>query len=281
MISHKFILKLNRLIYLLSNYTKIVNPQKDNVLLDRINSVQINDENESWYDLYNEICIDFNKYQTSDFCNFPSIKVTMFFNDLKVALNEIGLIKKYNFFKNTDKIIKENNIGNPKKYNQLDRSSANLIHHFYHINFFIKIFGHLKSNNIIEFGSGYGSMCRIVSRCYKLDNYYLIDNPVFLHLSKYFLENVEKEDNTKINFKFYEKFEKVNSYCFISTWALSETNKKTRNEFEYLIKDSNEFIIAFYKKWGNDIDNVEYFNNLQVELSNHKSVINLWSGTII
>lgn len=258
---------------MLSNFTEIVNPQKDFHLIDQINSVKINDDNEAWHDLYREINKDFNKYETSNFCNFPSIKVTMFFNDIKIAINELQTIKKLNFFDNFDELIEENNIGNPKTYSQLDGSSPNLIHHFYHINFFINIFGHVKSKNIIEFGSGYGSMCRIFSRCYEIENYFLIDNPLFLYLSKYFLNNVEKENDTKINFKFYKKSSKIEKYCFISTWAFSETNKKTRNEFDHLIINSNEFIIAFYKKWGDEVDNIEYFNNLKNILVNHDSKI--------
>ena len=128
------------------------------------------------------------------------------------------------------------------------------------------------SDNYIEFGSGYGSMCRLITRLHKDSNYYLIDHPILLAISNFFLNQVSKEGKRIINNKNYTDDINISNYFFISTWALSETNLNTREKFKYLISNSDKFLIAMYKRWEN-FDNLDYFKIIQKELVNHKSKI--------
>ena len=98
-----------------------------------------------------------------NFLNWKVIQNTMFY---KPDIKELKYIKKHKNFDILKKAITESKIGNLKPFYALKCSSGNLIHHAYSL---LQCFDNIEDINdysrIIEFGGGYGSMCRL---CYNL-----------------------------------------------------------------------------------------------------------------
>lgn len=90
----------------------------------------------------------------------------------------------------------------------------------------VKLFGELKNSNIIEIGSNYGGLCRVLTMADENIQYTLVDHDNMNRFSKYFLEShdnkiwLEPKDLDNIT---DQKFD-----LFISNICLSETPKQFR-----------------------------------------------------
>ena len=158
-------------------------------------------------------------------------------------------------------LLRENCVGYPTitsfKYN----SSHNLIHHLYHLVKFQSETGcDIDSlSTVVEFGGGYGSMCRLIKRLNFTSTYVIIDLPIFSFIQLYYLKNVygagevniilsdkDKIMPNKINLipideSLLDKIKTIEPDLFIATWSLSEANKYTQ---EYIY--ANDFFNSMY-----------------------------------
>ena len=166
------------------------------------------------------------------------------------------------------KLLQENFVGYPTitsfKYN----SSHNLIHHLYHLMKFQSETGCDidKLSTVVEFGGGYGSMCRLIKRLNFNCTYVIIDLPVFSFIQLYYLRSIYGEDqvnillsdkeeikSSKINLipideSLLEKIKIIEPDLFIATWSLSEANAYTQ-QFIYNTNFFNsKHILAAYQK---------------------------------
>lgn len=188
-----------------------------------------------------------------DFLNWDIIQKTMFFEAPIGVYNEIK--------KNQEllKAIKESEIGNPRRYYADRSTSGNLIIHSVHLSKILDRINFKKIDNIIEFGGGYGSMCRLFRNLGFKSKYIIYDLPEFLSLQKFFLMEV----NPKYlkNTEFIEDFRKLprkEKTLLVATWSLSEVDLELREKFLLNI-DFDWCIIGFQKEFS-DIDNNTYFN---------------------
>jgi hypothetical protein len=175
------------------------------------------------------------------------------------------------------KAVVETHTGHPLPYYQYPKSSANLIHHAYHLAIFEQKTGINLSDVdfILEFGGGYGSMCRLA---YNLDfsgKYIIYDIPAFNALQKFFLksigikvlafENFTQQtrgvfcisDNQHLE-QILSKDSVYKKTLFIGTWSISETPYKIRDLILPLISDFHAFLIAYQERF-HETDNTEFF----------------------
>lgn len=193
----------------------------------------------------------------SDFINWRVVQQTMFFEAPKVEYSKV---------KNNHELfsaISESKIGCPKPYYLNRKTSGNLIHHAYSLSFFLDSIGGLNLDSVIEFGGGYGSMCRLIRNLGFDKSYIIYDLPEFLSLQEFYLRNVNPKylDNTLMTDKMNDL--KGGEEClFIATWSISEAPIKLRDELFSSIK-FGYCLIAFQSSFDN-IDNYKYFKSLEI-----------------
>jgi hypothetical protein len=219
-----------------------------------------------WYNFLNRLnqskLFDLN-YE--DFLNWQVIRDTMFVCDSNFHSVELEYLKKTNDWKRWESAIQESPIGNPKRSKLYPASSENLVHHAYHLSFFenstkIKI---NEFDTVLEFGGGYGSMCRLFRNLNYDKDYYIYDIPEFLDLQKNYLDKLNFNCNY-ISGDDLNKFEFKGKKLFIATWSLSESPKDLINETLEKIKNFDAFLICFHKDYSNG-DNVKYFNDFALK----------------
>lgn len=212
------------------------------------------------------------------------LKHTMFAHLPKSAtMIEKGYLKK-NFDDSFLKmILKEHSTGKPILNDFEFRSSGNSIHHLFHLaKFYTENNQEISTiDHIIEYGGGYGNMARIAKNINQHCTYTIIDIPIFSYIQLVYLRTVLGKDNVVL-FEDTNEIQpgKVNIIplhipllkalatsdytpnIFVSTWALSESNKKTQEMvlgFDYF--KARSLLLAYQKKdekfaYAQDIENL-------------------------
>jgi hypothetical protein len=247
-----------------------------------------------WHKNLNEIKKNLLKKKLKKFLTWNVINNTMFFNDslatdveLKYLTNS-GFIKKYG-----ENAICENSIGSPTYSSYLRKSSSNLVHHAYHLSFFenITMKSILDHETIVEFGGGYGGMCRLIYQMGFKGDYIIYDFKHFNLIQNYYLESINLKLKVKIVKNFFKLKKSKNVYLvsdirfikkllerksnklFLSTWGISESAINIRHAFKNIINSSNSILLAFQKKF-NDINNLQYFKKYLYKKNNFLKKIN-------
>lgn len=220
-----------------------------------------------------------------EFLRFEVIIYTMFHNAKKI---EYDYLKKHNNKKKWLPLIKEIPTGFPEPYEHDIFSSGNLIHSVYNLAKFedeTKIDLN-KFDRIIEFGGGYGCLCRAI-RKYGFDGQYIIcDLPEFSYLQEYYLKSTNELDriiredsnniasNSTILLNDFNKLDKIESNekentLFIATWSFSETPFALRSKILNKLQsfNINGYLIAYQDDF-HDADNIEYFKDFKTS-NNH------------
>jgi hypothetical protein len=232
-----------------------------------------------WHKNLNEIKKNLLKKRLNRFLTWNVINNTMFFNDSLATNIELKYLINSRFIKRYgESAIYENSTGSPTYSAYARRSSSNLIHHAYHLSIFENISKKkiLDHETIVEFGGGYGSMCRLIYQMGFKGNYIIYDFEHFNLIQNYYLNsiNLKLKVKTVNNFLQLKKnmnvclvsdisllkkiLNKNNNSLFLSTWGFSETPICTRDLFKNIINCSNSVLFAFQKQF-NDINNLQYF----------------------
>jgi hypothetical protein len=216
------------------------------------------------------------------FLQWDVVKRTMFINFASYSLTELRSLKSltdWNF--RWRKAIKEAPTGCPLPFVFYPSSSANLIHHAYHLSVFEQITG-VKIHSldcIMEFGGGYGSMCRIIHKLGFRGKYIIFDLPLFSALQKYFLSSIGltiltpeqflSSDSGVLCISDLAELTKViasenpkQESLFIATWSISEAPIKIRESIHPLVSNFKSSLIAYQHKFG-EVDNINYFDSWQ------------------
>lgn len=188
---------------------------------------------------------------------------------------ELKYLQGRSDWKRWKRAILECPTGNPKPYAAFRKSSGTLIHHAYSLSLLMQ---KVKCTidempQIVEFGGGYGSMCRLVYQLGFIGRYVIFDLPELIALQEYFLKSVgiSKKISTGAspgvciavvsNIKeLSRQLENENGNCtFIATWSISETSEKLRSLILDIIGDAQYFLIAYQDNFG-EVNNLEYFS---------------------
>jgi len=209
-----------------------------------------------------------------NFLNWPVIRSSMFHEPDPV---EFKFLKSSDDWIPLKEALKEVSAGNPRPYPGLVSSSGNYIHNAYILKNFLSFcntdIG--KVNNIVEFGGGYGSMCRLAYNLGFTGNYVIYDLPEFSLLQEYFLkswnENIPVCFGPDANIRggiallsnFQDLKKQVESFngppdIFIATWSLSESPVELREKILGLVSGSGYIFIAFKDSFSN-VNNLDYF----------------------
>lgn len=170
----------------------------------------------------------------SSFLENTGIGGLMFQSDISITNEEIKIIDE----KLIDKIT-EHKISNLNFEINDKKLSTNTIHHLYHIKNFLN--NKINENKIVsalEWGGGYGNMCKLSFEIFEdLKTYTIIDLPEFMLIQYIFLSSYFGKDNVRIINNLTEIKEGINlisvnninnvqvakADLFISNWALSES----------------------------------------------------------
>lgn len=185
----------------------------------------------------------------------------------------------------------ESPIGNPTPYIFYPKSSANLIHHAYHVARFEETIGRPidSMDFIFEFGGGYGSMYRLIHNLGFRGKYIIFDLPPFSALQRYYLRSLGfpvcslsdfanmkdaitcTSDQESLKGLLSDGSSLGNS-LMIATWSLSETPISIRDPLMPFLAYFRSYPIAYQHRFG-EVDNVKYFEPWKAL---HKTVD--WSG---
>ncbi len=180
--------------------------------------------------------------------------------------------------------IEESPVGRPTYYDGYSASSGNLIHQAYHLAMFEKTTGmHIQDAGLIlEFGGGYGSMCRTVFNLKFKGQYIIFDLPQFAALQRFYLNlngistsnSTDSFDKGVIIISDLKQLDGIlsdhvgiDNKMFIANWSLSEAPVSMRHAILPLVASFKAFLIAFQGLF-NKVDNLEFFTNWSRELKN-------------
>jgi len=228
-----------------------------------------------------------------NFLNNKVIKRTMFVNTSGLWKNtELDLIKSFFGIEKTKNLLKENNIGRPLLNDRQFVTSGNSIHHLYHFAKFFKETGVQpeKIHNVVEVGGGYGNMARLFKKLNRSVTYTILDLPVFSYIQLVYLRtlfgndgvNLVDKDNKeikqgKINILPLDKEllaelgKSIQCDIFLSTWALSESNKKMQETIRNMTYFKSQYILLAYQKNNSDFSYAEDIKNIA---ANYKIIYN-------
>lgn len=243
----------------------------------------------AWRDYLNRIRDLVLNSNPREFLRWDVITGTMFVGNDRYIIEELNYLKQRSDW-NTRwrEAIAEVTAGNPLPFKKYPESSGNLIHHAYHISQFEEKTGvQVDSVNfVLEFGGGYGSMCRLFGNLGFKGKYVIFDFPHLTALQKYFLrsigiavhkfEHVQSAGHSVVCISDLEKLKMILSTyreeensLFIATWSISETPMSFRDSVLSLVSNFNSYLIAYQDNFG-EVNNMEYFEKYK---SNHQNRI--------
>lgn len=217
--------------------------------------------------------------EPSRFLRWDVVTGSMFVGNRAYIDHELAYLMQRPDWKSVwEGVIQEDPAGDPKPYKRYKRSSGNRIHQAYHLCRFQAEMGLPVSRFplIVEFGGGYGSLCRLVHKLGFRGRYILFDLPEFSALQKYYLGS--------LNMPLVERGapasgkpgilctsdpdligsvtrQQAQSGLFVATWSLSETELAFRKRFMTLpaVDAAGAFLIAYQRDFGG-IDNPRFFD---------------------
>ncbi|MBI2471666.1 MAG: glycosyltransferase [Planctomycetes bacterium] len=221
------------------------------------------------------------------FLNWDIIIKTMFVGNAPCADVEYAYLKNSPDWNHRwQKAIEEIQFGQPVPYTKNPFSSPNLVHHAYHLAQLEEKADVAVQNldTIIEYGGGYGSMCRLAYNLGFRGTYIIIDLPAFSALQRYFLKSIGLpvvatsalfSENKRgilllpnINNLPGLSIAKQNS-AFIGTWSLSETPIKFRESVFPVLSSFNYLLFAYQEVFCEE-NNVQYFSGIKNRMQNYQ-----------
>ncbi|HEU4722494.1 MAG TPA: hypothetical protein VFS59_14135, partial [Gemmatimonadaceae bacterium] len=123
---------------------------------------------------------------------------------------------------------------------------------------------------VIEFGGGFGSLCRLVHQLGFRGRYVIFDLPPFTLLQRYFLRSAgilcDGDDRIVLTSDLAELERHVDALpaaawsMFVACWSLSETPLALRARIRPLVERIGRYAVAYQERYG-EVDNVAYFAN--------------------
>ncbi len=220
-----------------------------------------------------------------EFLSWDVISKTMFLAFSPYAVRELIHLKRQNNWNSRWKdALQESPVGRPAPFLLYPQTSANLIHDAYNLYAFQEATGLVPEqfHNILEFGGGYGSMCRLLFNLGFDGRYVVYDLQPFSDLQAYYLRSLGIPVLSKNSFPRSEKgvalvsdeeglllsaepFTKQES-LFIAAWSISETSLDVRRRFLPYAAECDAFLIAFQEQFG-EMNNCQFFDRWQEETS--------------
>jgi len=214
------------------------------------------------------------------FLKWDMIARTMFVANAPYILKELEYLKRRpDWGSRWRDAITESSVGYPTRYPFYPATSGNLIHHAYHLaQYEEKVQCQVQNMDcVFEFGSGYGSMCRLFYNLGFRGRYISFDLPAFSALQRYFLKMLDCPVRSFSEFSTLKNgilcssdIQELNALnaddmkrgrtMFIGTWSVSELPLDRRGPILSYVSDFQSFLIG-YKDNFHEINNVDFFQS--------------------
>jgi len=213
-----------------------------------------------------------------EFLTWDVIERTMFVTNAAYLSIELDyLMQHVDWNRMWRQAIREVNGGCPPRHAKYPESSGTLIHHAYHVAQLMDRTGIRVEDLalVVEFGGGYGSMCRLFRNLGCRGRYVIFDFPELSALQRFYLKLLEFNIST-VNSREVESnsiacvsnieelklaignIVDLHNALFIATWSLSEAPVSVRNQILPMVADFGTFLIAYQRRFG-EVDNVAFF----------------------
>ena len=205
------------------------------------------------------------------FLTWDVIDRTMFVPFARYVPIEFAFLRQRSDWNRWRSAIRERWAGFPFPYPLYPSTSANAIHHAYHL---CRLEDHTglrihTFRTICEFGGGYGSMCRIARSLGFSGQYLIFDLPEFSALQQYYLGAVCADVMTISDPRqlvLASNAERCEGpRLFIATWSLSESPASLGQQILHSISGFDAFLIAYQDRFGEQ-DNKAFFGSLPSKL---------------
>lgn len=199
-----------------------------------------------------------------DFLRWDVIRRTMFVGSERYICTELDELRNDRAWQLRWKpALREDRIGSPPGYSGYRLTSANMIHHAYHVMRFERATGAgiADLDCVFEFGGGYGGMCRLFHRLGFRGRYIILDLPIFSALQRFYLACVgptssrQGTDVTDMDVHCVSDAEAVapllqgSSRLFFATWSFSEVPKHVRGLSHDAISRCTHFMLAYQDRF--------------------------------
>lgn len=166
--------------------------------------------------------------------------------------------------------IRECAAGRPFRYVGWQESSEPLIQTAYALSRLETLVGRpvTEWDSVIEFGGGFGSLCRLMHQLGYRGRYIIFDLPPFTLLQRYYLRSAgimrERDDRVVLTSELAQLDRYVAELSadewamFVACWSLSETPLELRARIRPLVDRIGRYAIAYQERYG-EVDNVDYF----------------------
>jgi hypothetical protein len=210
------------------------------------------------------------------FLTWDVIRGTMFVSGAPYVATELAALRSDpDWHGRWAPLLREDAAGSPEPYWSFRDSSGNLIHHVYHLQQFERATGRRIADfdTVIEFGGGYGSLCRAVHRAGFGGRYCIVDLPEFSAIQQYYLSSVgilPSRGSGEVTFT--SSLEGVGALVgeepwrtlFIATWSISETSRQVRDVVLPQLGACGGYLISYQDVFG-EVDNHSYFGRWAAE----------------
>jgi hypothetical protein len=234
----------------------------------------------AWIQWSNELREKVLKEDPRGFLRWEVIIQTMNVLDFQYVKQELKNLKaRPDWTTRWQPAVRETGVGHPLPYPPYPKSSANALHHAYHLAQFEDKAGvRLQDTELLfEFGGGYGSMCRLIHNLGFHGRYVIYDLPLFSALQRFYLQSVGVPLRTVDEFRAgktgvlcLSDLEQLKALLaeakpaarstFIAAWSVCETPPSVRDAILPLSKEFESHLIGYQVNWG-EINNVEYFGD--------------------
>jgi hypothetical protein len=216
------------------------------------------------------------------FIEFPVIRETMFVDHPPYIAHELKALRRSAGWGNRwSEAIRESESIPAPRCPYFFSSSGGLIHQAHHLCEFERLTGTDAAavDTILEFGGGYGGMCRLLHRLGFRGHYFIYDLPEFSALQEFYLRangiavrSLESGAPGAICFSEFEQLGQLTKAApldlVLATWSLSETPLDFRRQILGAL-GSRHWLIA-YQHVFESLDNDAFFAEWTRRNSTHR-----------
>jgi hypothetical protein len=204
------------------------------------------------------------------FLTWDVIRKTMFVAGASYVEDELAALRSDpEWQRRWAPLLTEDRAGRPEPFWSFRRSSGNLIHHVYHVQQFERATGRKIGDfdTVVEFGGGYGSLCRTLHRAGFRGRYSIVDLPEFSAIQRFYLSSAGIHPPPGSGgLTFSSSLDGIGDMArgdphrtlFIATWSISETSIHVRERVLPQLRDCDGYLISYQDVFG-EVDNHSYF----------------------
>lgn len=198
---------------------------------------------------------DIREKDARNFLDWQVLKNTMVREDPQVMDVELPTLRSAGWLP----LLPEDQVGSPRILPGTS-SSANLVHHAYHVLRFQQVTGlrPIDFSSTVEVGAGHGSMCRLLYRL-SLGRVHstLLDLPEFSALQRYYLGLVGVPAEI-VSDPAHVRPISDGRRLLVATWSLSEMPLSTRTEILTAVGPVDAYLFGFQEQFGETQNDAQF-----------------------